>query len=196
MVELAASTHAGIIRHSFPRNAEMKHVLVDVSHFLPSTRGLGIEQHYVEGSIKVHGDGHYTGYGVYNGGWNYGMYHRHDGGLVLMGNQKRRIGRSSFAGSSRHRRKLLRSRALAKRLSHSGKSKKYRARNEWGLSFRSPRHLRIISCADGAHGRYFLDNETPSLSSSQGLAFLGFLRTKPASLSTMRYLVKAMPMKH
>ncbi|KAF8252735.1 hypothetical protein K440DRAFT_577583 [Wilcoxina mikolae CBS 423.85] len=72
MVELAASRHTGIIRYSFPRSSkEKKNVLVDVSHFLPSTRGIGIEQHYVEGGIEVHDDGHYTGYGVYNGGWNY-----------------------------------------------------------------------------------------------------------------------------
>ncbi|KAF8543609.1 glycosyl hydrolase family 92-domain-containing protein [Trichophaea hybrida] len=71
MVELAASRHAGIIRYSFPRSSREKNVLVDVSHFLPSTRRIGIGQQYVEGGIEVHDDGHYTGYGVYNGGWNY-----------------------------------------------------------------------------------------------------------------------------
>lgn len=100
VVELSASRHAGIIRHSFPvsasgssRNssnshtataagsemAQPKNVLVDVSHFLPSSRGLGIEQHYVEGAIAIDGDGgdgvgRYTGYGTYNGGWNYGAH--------------------------------------------------------------------------------------------------------------------------
>jgi putative alpha-1,2-mannosidase len=63
-VELAASRHSGVIRHTFPADATEKHILVDVSHFLPSTRGLGIEQHYVEGGMKLHSDGHYTGYGV------------------------------------------------------------------------------------------------------------------------------------
>jgi putative alpha-1,2-mannosidase len=63
-VELAASRHSGVIRHTFPADSSQKHILVDVSHFLPSTRGLGIEQHYVEGGMKLHSDGHYTGYGV------------------------------------------------------------------------------------------------------------------------------------
>lgn len=73
-VELAASRHSGMIRHSFPADSRPKNVLVDVSHFLPSFRGMGIEQHYVEGAIKVHDDGSYTGSGVYNGGWNRGIY--------------------------------------------------------------------------------------------------------------------------
>jgi putative alpha-1,2-mannosidase len=63
-VELAASRHSGVIRHTFPADASEKHILVDVSHFLPSSRGLGIEQNYVEGGIKLHKDGRYTGYGV------------------------------------------------------------------------------------------------------------------------------------
>ncbi|KAA8908138.1 glycosyl hydrolase family 92-domain-containing protein [Sphaerosporella brunnea] len=71
-VELAANRHAGVVRHTFPADDKEKNVLVDVSHFLPSTRRLGIEQHYVEGGIKLNNDATYSGYGVYNGGWNDG----------------------------------------------------------------------------------------------------------------------------
>ncbi|KAG0639705.1 glycosyl hydrolase family 92-domain-containing protein [Tuber brumale] len=75
-VELAASHHAGIVKHTFPAvatNASVagNHVIVDVSYHLQSFRGQGIGQNYVEGSIKVDSNG-YEGYGVYNGGWNLG----------------------------------------------------------------------------------------------------------------------------
>lgn len=72
IVQLTASQHSGMIRHVFTDVTDEVHVLVDVSHFLPSFRGMGIEQHYVEGSIEVDGNGQYKGYGVYNGGWNLG----------------------------------------------------------------------------------------------------------------------------
>ncbi|KAI5795261.1 glycosyl hydrolase family 92-domain-containing protein [Geopyxis carbonaria] len=72
-VEMSASRHAGIMRHTFPQSGEEKNILVDVSHFLPSNRGLGIEQHYVGGAINLREDGRYTGYGIYNGGWNMGV---------------------------------------------------------------------------------------------------------------------------
>lgn len=72
-MELTTSHHSGVMRHSFPSDEQKKHVLVDVSDFLPSSRGIGIEQRYVEGGIELHDDGRYTGYGVYNGGWNHGM---------------------------------------------------------------------------------------------------------------------------
>lgn len=71
-VELSASQHAGMMRHIFPNPKVEAHVLVDVSHFLPSSRGQGIEQHYVEGAIEVDAKGTYKGFGVYNGGWNLG----------------------------------------------------------------------------------------------------------------------------
>ena len=72
-VELTASQHAGIMRHTFVDASKGANVLVDVSHFLPSFRGLGIEQHYLGGSIALDGaTGRYTGSGRYNGGWNRG----------------------------------------------------------------------------------------------------------------------------
>lgn len=70
--QLTASQHTGMLRHTFSNATDEVHVLVDVSHFLPSFRGQGIEQHYVEGSIEVDTDGTYKGFGVYNGGWNLG----------------------------------------------------------------------------------------------------------------------------
>lgn len=75
-VELAASHHAGIIKHTFPRattNTSVvgNHIIVDVSHHLETSRAQGIGQNYVEGSIKANTNG-YEGYGVYNGGWNLG----------------------------------------------------------------------------------------------------------------------------
>lgn len=75
-VELAASHHAGIIKHTFPRattNTSVvgNHIIVDVSHHLETSRAQSIGQNYVEGSIKANTDG-YEGYGVYNGGWNLG----------------------------------------------------------------------------------------------------------------------------
>ncbi|KAL7271945.1 hypothetical protein RUND412_005265 [Rhizina undulata] len=71
-VELAASRHAGMIRHTFADTVDggERSILVDVSHVLPCSRGQGLEQHYVEGGISVKQDGKYQGYGVYNGGWN------------------------------------------------------------------------------------------------------------------------------
>ena len=70
-VELAASDHAGLLSYSFPENSQ-GNVVVDVSHVLPSFRGLGLGQNYVRGNITVSEDGHYEGSGTYNNGWNLG----------------------------------------------------------------------------------------------------------------------------
>ncbi|KAI5814806.1 glycosyl hydrolase family 92-domain-containing protein [Pyronema omphalodes] len=97
-VELAASRHSGMIRHSFPADSRPKNVLVDVSHFLPSFRGMGIEQHYVEGAIKVHDDGSYTGSGVYNGGWNRGINWR----IYFCGKFSSKPTFKTFSGTDEH----------------------------------------------------------------------------------------------
>ncbi|KAH4944923.1 hypothetical protein HBI23_012930 [Parastagonospora nodorum] len=68
-VELAATEHAGLYSYSFP-NSSTSSVVVDVSHVLPSFRGLGWEQHYSGGSFNISQGGHYTGSGIYNNGWN------------------------------------------------------------------------------------------------------------------------------
>ncbi|KAI4713020.1 hypothetical protein J4E89_001998 [Alternaria sp. Ai002NY15] len=68
-VELGATEHAGLYTYSFP-NGTASSIVVDVSHVLPSFRGLGWEQHYSGGSFSIEEDGHYEGSGVYNNGWN------------------------------------------------------------------------------------------------------------------------------
>lgn len=68
-VELAATEHAGLYSYSFS-NCSTSSVIVDVSHVLPSFRGLGWEQHYSGGSFNISQDGHYSGSGIYNNGWN------------------------------------------------------------------------------------------------------------------------------
>lgn len=70
-IELAGARHAGIMRYEFP--GEEKHVLVDVSHFLPDPSGGFCTQYYLDGSINITDDGKsYTGYGTYAGGFNLG----------------------------------------------------------------------------------------------------------------------------
>lgn len=68
-VELSAANRAGIYRYSFPKTGA-NHILVDVSHVLPSFRGQGLGQGYAGGDITIFADGHYEGHGVYNNGWN------------------------------------------------------------------------------------------------------------------------------
>ncbi|KAH7303643.1 glycosyl hydrolase [Stachybotrys elegans] len=67
VAEMSASMHAGIMRYSFPETGE-KHILVDLSHFIPSTGKY--EQFYSNSRMEVSEDGtQYSGYGVYRGGW-------------------------------------------------------------------------------------------------------------------------------
>lgn len=67
-IELAATPHAGLYQYTFPTDAASS-IVVDVSHVLPSFRGLGWEQHYSYGNFSIF-DNHYEGYGTYNNGWN------------------------------------------------------------------------------------------------------------------------------
>jgi putative alpha-1,2-mannosidase len=64
-VELAASEHAGLYSYSFPESSTPS-IVVDVSHVLPSFRGLGWEQHYSIGDFSMLDDGQYVGSGTYN----------------------------------------------------------------------------------------------------------------------------------
>lgn len=68
-VELAGTEHAGLYQYSFPESSTAS-IVVDVSHVLPSFRGLGWEQHFSGGSFEVFDDGSYTGSGTYDNGWN------------------------------------------------------------------------------------------------------------------------------
>lgn len=67
---LAATNHAGILSHQFPGGPVS--IVVDVSHVLPSFRGMGLSQGYAGGSVQVFADGHYETSGTYNNGWNRG----------------------------------------------------------------------------------------------------------------------------
>jgi putative alpha-1,2-mannosidase len=69
-VELSGARHSGIMQYSFPSGE--KHVLVDVSHYLPSETGGYSNQYYIGGEIQLQSNGTYTGYGTYGGGWNEG----------------------------------------------------------------------------------------------------------------------------
>ena len=72
-VELAAARHAGVMEYTFPVDGKERHVLVDVSHYLPDENGGDCTQYYVDGEINVSDNGSsYTGYGTYAGGWNMG----------------------------------------------------------------------------------------------------------------------------
>jgi putative alpha-1,2-mannosidase len=68
--ELSATDHAGIVQYQFPENSE-KHILVDVSHMLPSSSEAQHSQFYSNGFLTRSPDGSkYQGYGVYRGGFS------------------------------------------------------------------------------------------------------------------------------
>lgn len=52
VVELSASSRAGIYQYTFPEG-EPEHILVDISHVLTSYRGQGLEQHYKGGNFSI-----------------------------------------------------------------------------------------------------------------------------------------------
>ncbi|KAK5697580.1 hypothetical protein LTR97_007718 [Elasticomyces elasticus] len=69
-IEVAATEHAGMYQYTFPAG-NASSVVVDVSHVLPSFRGLGWGQAYAGGEFSISGNGSsYQGHGVYNNGWN------------------------------------------------------------------------------------------------------------------------------
>jgi putative alpha-1,2-mannosidase len=70
IVELAASSRAGLYQYTFPTSSRSNNILIDMSHVLPSFRGQGLGQGYAGGSFRIMGDGHYEASGVYNNGWN------------------------------------------------------------------------------------------------------------------------------
>ncbi|KAK4540994.1 hypothetical protein LTR36_008363 [Oleoguttula mirabilis] len=68
-IELSAARHSGIMQYSFP--AGEKHILVDVSHYLPSETGGSNVQFYVSGAIDLQPGGKlYTGYTSVGGGFS------------------------------------------------------------------------------------------------------------------------------
>lgn len=70
LVELAGTAKAGFYQYTFPKKGGDPGVVVDVSHVLPSFRGLGFGQHYRGGEIGIEAedDGRvsYRGYGDYD----------------------------------------------------------------------------------------------------------------------------------
>ena len=69
-VEISATAHAGIVQYNFTSGAE-RHILVDVSHFLPSSGEAQHSQFYSNGFLERTPDGKmYQGYGVYRGGFS------------------------------------------------------------------------------------------------------------------------------
>ena len=70
IAELSATAHAGIISYNFTSGNEI-HVLVDVSHMLPSSGEAQHSQFYSNGFLERSPDGKmYSGYGVYRGGFS------------------------------------------------------------------------------------------------------------------------------
>jgi putative alpha-1,2-mannosidase len=60
------------MQYEFPSDGE-KHILVDISHYLPDENGGSSVQVYLGGEIHIEDDGQqYTGYGTWGGGWNRG----------------------------------------------------------------------------------------------------------------------------
>ncbi|KAM3071615.1 hypothetical protein ACMFMG_009489 [Clarireedia jacksonii] len=70
IVELAATSHAGMYQYTFPSGSAGNNILVDVGHVVPSFRGQGLSQGYAGGSFEIKSDGHYEASGIYNNGWN------------------------------------------------------------------------------------------------------------------------------
>ncbi|KAK5698969.1 hypothetical protein LTR97_006618 [Elasticomyces elasticus] len=69
-VHLGAGKHSGIMQYDFPADTE-KHILVDLSHYLPSETGGSGCQAYVGGAIDLQPGGKvYTGYTTVGGGWS------------------------------------------------------------------------------------------------------------------------------
>ena len=67
--EIAASDHAAVLKYTFPSKKQSS-IIVDLSHYLPSSRGKGMSQFYKFGNITIAPNGQYEGYGVYNNSWN------------------------------------------------------------------------------------------------------------------------------
>jgi predicted alpha-1,2-mannosidase len=67
--ELSASRHAGLHRYTYPSSSE-KHVLVDLSHYLPHPTRSWDSQFYTGGEIEIQSNSStYTGYASIAGGW-------------------------------------------------------------------------------------------------------------------------------
>ncbi|TVY53540.1 putative secreted glycosidase [Lachnellula cervina] len=70
VVELAATSRAGMYQYTFPGSTQSNNILIDISHVLPSFRGQNLSQGYAGGEFAILADGHYEASGIYNNGWN------------------------------------------------------------------------------------------------------------------------------
>lgn len=72
-VELSAGRHSGIFQYTFPSGSE-KHILMDLSHYLPSENGGYTSQSYLGGKIEASSDtpSLLQGFATYGAGWNEG----------------------------------------------------------------------------------------------------------------------------
>lgn len=72
-VELSAARHSGILQYTFPAGRE-KHVLIDLSHYLPSENGGYTSQVYISGRIETSDEepNVLKGHATYGAGWNEG----------------------------------------------------------------------------------------------------------------------------
>lgn len=70
IVELAATSHAGMYQYTFPASSTTNNILIDLSHVLPSFRGQGLGQGYAGGDFELMDDGHYETFEIHNNGWN------------------------------------------------------------------------------------------------------------------------------
>ncbi|CAN8095877.1 unnamed protein product [Discula destructiva] len=71
-VELSAARHSGILQYTFPPGE--KHVLIDLSHYLPSASGGYTSQVFISGRIETSRDelNLLKGHATYGAGWNEG----------------------------------------------------------------------------------------------------------------------------
>jgi putative alpha-1,2-mannosidase len=69
-VELGATSRAGMYLYTFPSSSSTRNVIVDISHVLPSFRGMGLSQNYLGGDMSVtaqkDGSLQYQGSGSYD----------------------------------------------------------------------------------------------------------------------------------
>jgi putative alpha-1,2-mannosidase len=71
-IDMTASMHAGLIQYRFPTTGE-RHIIVDLSHYLPTQDDHMASQFYTNGVIETKQNGTYSGHGTWRGGWNEGL---------------------------------------------------------------------------------------------------------------------------
>jgi putative alpha-1,2-mannosidase len=70
VVELVATSRAGMYQYTFPVSTTRNNIFIDVSHALPSFRGQVLGQGYAGRQFTIMLDSHYEAYGIFNNRWN------------------------------------------------------------------------------------------------------------------------------